>query len=103
NQLPVNVRADLSVKPLIRLVERGDWDVDDLQFADSAVAATRFDEHRAHGFEWVERTVEFHLSLAFEHEVNLRHPLMIMRTRIFLDVHNVERRGAVVRRGKGAF
>src|SRR5437773_1253710 len=49
NQLPVNVRADLSVKPLIRLVERGDWDVDDLQFADSAVAATGFEDHGPRG------------------------------------------------------
>jgi len=54
------------------------------------VAAAGPDVDRRHRLDRNEFAVQFHLPVAFEHEINLGHLFVIMRARIFLNIHNVK-------------
>src|SRR5688500_17325961 len=90
------------VEVLIRLVEGGDGDVDDLELADGAVAAERLDEDGGHRLNGDAFAVELHVALAFEDEVDLGHPFMVVGLGVLEDLDEVHGRGGVVWGGEGA-
>ena len=98
----VIAKVSRSVEPLVMRIKGGDGDVEDFHAADRAVAAAGFDEDRREGLHREAFAVELDeaFALHFEHGVNLRHFLVIVRTRIELDVDDVDGGDGVVWRGK---
>ena len=95
-------KVSRSVEPLVMRIKGGDGDVEDFHAADRAVAAARFDKNCGEGLHGKTFAVEFDEAFAvhFEHGVNLRHFLVIVRARIELDVDDVDGGDGVVGRGK---
>src|SRR6266545_3611539 len=78
------------IEPFVRLVKRRHGDVHEAQLADGPVAAAGPDVNGRHRLHRHHFAVQLHLALAFEDEVNLRHPLVVVRARIALDVDDVQ-------------
>src|ERR1043166_8101184 len=66
------------------------------------MAAARLDEHRHHRLEREGAAIQLDTAFSFQHEVNLRHFLVIVRSRILLNVHHVHRGDPVFGGGKGS-
>jgi len=63
--------ATASVVKEVVVVVLGDREVDDLEFADGAVAAAGPDHDGAKGFDGDQFAIEFEMTFAFEDEINL--------------------------------
>src|SRR5438876_9378238 len=92
----------LSVEPLVILFERRDGDIDDFEVADRAVAAAGSDVNGGHRFDMMTLAIEFNFAFAFEHKVNLRRSLVIMRAGIGLDVDQMQAGSRAGQFGKSA-
>ena len=66
------------------------------------MAAAGPDEDGSHRLHGKALAVEFDEAFAFEHEVNLGELFVVVRLRVGLDVHEMNRRDGIVRRGEGA-
>ena len=66
------------------------------------MAAAWVDHDAGHGLERELFAVEFDGAFAFQHDVDLGHPFVVVGLRVRLDVDDVDRGGLVLRRGKGA-
>jgi hypothetical protein len=89
------------IKPFIGRVERRDADVDDAKLADRPVAAEGLDQDCSERADGNCVTIQFHVTPAFEDQVDLRVPLVVVHLRVLLDVHDMDRGGGVVRYGQG--
>src|SRR6185503_18011746 len=77
------------IEPFVGFVESGHRNVEDSEFADGAVAATGLYVNGRHRLNRKDFPVEFNMAVAFEHYVNLGGFLVIMRSRILLDIDDV--------------
>src|SRR4030095_6796177 len=94
--------ARASIEPFVALVERGHRQIDDATQANGAMPAAGFDVNRRHRLHRHHFTVQLEVSFPFEDEVNLGHPLVVVRTRVGLNVHEMDAGGVVVCAGKRA-
>src|SRR5436309_15565532 len=92
----------LWIEPLIIVLERRDGDIDDFEVADGAVSTARSDVNSCHWFDVMAFAIEFNFAFAFEHEINLRRSLVIMRAGIGLDVDQMQAGSRAGQFGKGA-
>jgi hypothetical protein len=91
-----------SIEPLICGIEGGDGDIDDFELADGPVATAGFDEDGGQGLHWIKFAVEFHVTFAFEDQIDLRQFLVIVGFRVGFDVDEVDRSDGIVWGDKGA-
>src|SRR5687768_8311929 len=64
--------------------------------------ATGFDQNAGHWLNGKPLAIQFNFSLAFEHNIDLAHFLMIMRARVCRDIHAVHTGRSAWSFGKGA-
>ena len=64
------------------------------------MTAARLDENGGHRFDREQLPIQFNLSFTFQHEINLRHLLVIMRAGILFDIDDVQGGNLIVRRGE---
>ena len=67
------------------------------------MTAAGFDEDRGLRLDGKRLPVQLDMPLSFEHEVDLRHLLVVVRARVLLDLHDMHRGERVARLGEGAF
>lgn len=85
------INYPLSIKPFIRRIEGGNRHVEHAQPADCPVPAERLDENRVSRPHGVPLAIQLDLSLAFEDVIHLRHPLVIVNSRVDRNIHYVKR------------
>jgi hypothetical protein len=98
----VRLRVEISIKPLVCRIEGRDSNVDDLKFADGAVAAEGANHHGCHWLQRKQLSVQLNLALTLEHKIDLGHLPVIVRSGIRLNVDLVDGGNAVVHVEEGA-
>ena len=88
------------VKPFVRRIERRNCHINDFHFANGAMAAAGFDHNAGHWLDRKSVVVQLDLPFPFEHDVNLSHSFVIVRSRIFRDVDAVHTGGRTGSFGK---
>lgn len=86
------------IKPLVFRIERRDTDVYDSHFPYGPVAAAGLDENGGERLDRYFVAVEFHLAGTFKNEVDFGQFFMVMHSRIFPNIDDVQSGGGVVRR-----
>jgi len=93
------VRLDFE---FVRGIERRHRDVDDAQVADCAVDAPRGDHDGGEGFQRIGLSVCFEDAFTLEHDVDLRHALVVVGAAVLGNIGEVNRGESVVRIVEGA-
>jgi len=88
------------IKPLVFRIERRDTDVYDSHFTYGPVAAAGLDENGGERLDRYFVAVEFHLAGTFKNEVYFGQFFMVMHSRIFPDIDDVQSGGGIFRHGK---
>src|SRR6185436_7389540 len=80
------------IKPFVGRIEYRDGDVDNFHLTDGAVAAAGLDHNARHRLDGESLAVQFDLAFPFEHDINLSHPFVVVRSRVLRDFDAVHAR-----------
>src|SRR5436305_15255623 len=83
--------AVVLIEPLVVRIKRRHRDVDDLQLPDGPVAAAGLDVDGGHRPHRDALAVELEVAFALEDEVDLGHPLVVVRAGVGADLDEVDR------------
>ncbi len=97
------LEGNLLVEPLVVGIEGRDGHIENLQVTHGSVATAWLDEDSSFRLERVAFAIELDVTFALQDEIDLRHLLVVVRARVFLDGDHVHGRQGIVWRGKGAF
>ena len=91
------------IKPFVVWVEGGYGDVEDSHHSDGPMAAAGLDKDGGERFDGDSLAVKLHLAGALQDKVDLGQFLVIMYSRILLNIDHVHRGGGIVRNEKRPF